>query len=77
MSPDSQTAPRTVTRARVVALLLIAAVLFGLEYLRFGSGEEVMTVPSGAKAGDLIIEPCTFMTEDGPSAADCGTLVVP
>jgi hypothetical protein len=36
-----------------------------------------MTVPSGAKAGDLIIEPCTFMTEDGPSAADCGTLVVP
>ena len=28
-------------------------------------------------AGDLILDPCTYSTEDGNYAADCGTLVVP
>ena len=34
-------------------------------------------MPAGAKAGDLILKPCSFATEDGSYAADCGTLVVP
>ena len=28
-------------------------------------------------AGDLILDPCTYSTEDGSYAAECGTLVVP
>ena len=28
-------------------------------------------------AGDLILDPCDYATEDGSYAADCGTLVVP
>jgi pimeloyl-ACP methyl ester carboxylesterase len=34
-------------------------------------------VPAGAHAGDLTLKPCTYPTEAGAAAADCGTLVVP
>ena len=34
-------------------------------------------MPKGAQAGDLILESCTYATEDGSYDADCGTLVVP
>ena len=37
----------------------------------------LVSVPAGAKAGDLILEPCHYATESGSYAADCGTLVVP
>ena len=36
-----------------------------------------MTVPAGAKAGQLSLHPCHYGTEQGSYAADCGTLVVP
>ena len=36
-----------------------------------------MSVPKGALAGDLLLDPCTYSTENGSYAADCGTLVVP
>ena len=36
-----------------------------------------MSVPEGAEAGDLILEPCSYDAEDGALDADCGTLVVP
>jgi pimeloyl-ACP methyl ester carboxylesterase len=63
--------------ARIVALLLIGIVVAGLAYLRFAPGDDAVSVPSGAKAGDLRLEPCDYSTEAGKYAADCGTLVVP
>src|SRR5262245_48957740 len=64
------------TPARIVALALIAALVGGLAYLHF-SGESPVSVPSGAKAGDLTLHDCTYASEDGSYDADCGTLVVP
>jgi pimeloyl-ACP methyl ester carboxylesterase len=66
-----------ITPGRIVALILIAAAVAGLAYLRFGPGDDSVSVPAGAKAGDLILERCEYGTEDGSYAADCGTLVVP
>ena len=34
-------------------------------------------MPTGAHAGQLTLKPCTYATEHGSYAADCGTLVVP
>jgi pimeloyl-ACP methyl ester carboxylesterase len=65
------------TRTRIVALTLIGVVALGLAYLKLGSADEAVSVPAGAIAGDLILDPCTYSTEDGSYAADCGTLVVP
>src|SRR5262245_32987928 len=64
------------TPGRIVALALIAALVGGLAYLHF-SGESPVSVPSGAKAGDLTLHGCSYATEDGSYDADCGTLVVP
>ncbi len=63
--------------ARIVALALIALAVLGLAYLRFAPGDAPVSVPAGARAGQLILEPCTYATEDGRYDADCGTLVVP
>jgi pimeloyl-ACP methyl ester carboxylesterase len=68
---------RVLTPGRLVALALIAALVAGLTYLRFGPESDTVSVADGAKAGDLILEPCDYATEDGTYAADCGTLVVP
>ena len=65
------------TPARIVALVLCALLTAGLAYVRFAPDDESASVPSGASAGDLTLEPCTYRTEDGPYEADCGTLVVP
>jgi pimeloyl-ACP methyl ester carboxylesterase len=65
------------TPARIVALLLIGLVVLGLAYLKFGAADDPMSVPAGALAGDLVLDPCTYSTEEGSYAADCGTLVVP
>jgi pimeloyl-ACP methyl ester carboxylesterase len=67
---------RAFTPARVVALVVIAAAVASLAYVRF-SPDGPVSVPSGAKAGDLILEPCSYATEAGALPADCGTLVVP
>ena len=65
------------TPARIVALMLIGLVALGLAYLKLGTADDPVSVPAGAMAGDLILDPCTYSTEDGSYAADCGTLVVP
>ena len=52
-------------RTIIVALALIALVVAGLGYLRFGPGSGSVSVPEGAKAGDLILEACSYATEDG------------
>ena len=57
--------------------MLIGLAVLGLAYLRFAPDAGRVSVPKGAQAGDLILESCTYATEDGGYAADCGTLVVP
>ena len=69
--------PRSFTWARIVALLLTAGLLLWLAYLRFGSGATAVSVPPGAHAGQLTMHSCTYPTDNGSYAADCGTLVVP
>src|SRR3954470_10791558 len=63
--------------ARIVALVLIALALAGLAFLRVSSGSSTVSVPEGAHAGQLTLHSCTYGTERGDYAADCGTLVVP
>jgi pimeloyl-ACP methyl ester carboxylesterase len=68
---------RAFTRARIVALVVIGLVVLALGYLHVSSGDDAVSVPSGAKAGDLILDDCHYATEQGNYDADCGTLVVP
>jgi pimeloyl-ACP methyl ester carboxylesterase len=68
---------RIFTPARIVALALIAVLVGGLAYLRFAPDSGSVSVPDGAKAGDVILERCDYATENGTYEADCGTLVVP
>jgi pimeloyl-ACP methyl ester carboxylesterase len=65
------------TRTRIVALALIGLALLTLAYVKLATADEPVSVPKGALAGDLILDPCTYSTENGSYAADCGTLVVP
>jgi pimeloyl-ACP methyl ester carboxylesterase len=66
---------RVFTSTRIVALAVIGLLSAGLLYLGLDR-EEAVSVPTGAKAGDLILHDCTYPTEAGDLAADCGTLVV-
>jgi pimeloyl-ACP methyl ester carboxylesterase len=68
---------RAFTPARIVALVVIGLVVLALGYLHVSSGDDSVSVPSGAKAGDLILDDCHYATEQGSFDADCGTLVVP
>jgi hypothetical protein len=68
---------RVFTPARIVALALIGLAVLGLAYLRFAPDDGSVSVPAGAQAGDLALEPCSYATENGTYQADCGTLVVP
>jgi len=68
---------RALTPARIVALVVIGLVVLVLGYVRVASGDDSVSVPSGAKAGDLVLHDCDYATENGGYAADCGTLVVP
>jgi pimeloyl-ACP methyl ester carboxylesterase len=69
-------ATRLFTRARIVALALIALAVLGLAFLRFHHGAGAVSVPKGAHAGQLKLHSCHYGTEKGSYAADCGTLVV-
>ncbi len=70
-------ATRIFTPARIVALALIALAVLGLGYLRFAPHAGPVSVPHGAHAGELILKPGSYTTENGSYAADSGTLVVP
>ena len=70
------TRKRALTPGRITGFLLIGLVVLGLGYLRVSSADAV-SVPEGANAGDIVMKPCTYGTEDGGYQADCGTLVVP
>jgi pimeloyl-ACP methyl ester carboxylesterase len=68
---------RTWTAARVVALVVMGMLVAGLVYLRVAPGNDRVSVPAGAKSGDLTLHACSYPTERGDVPADCGTLVVP
>ena len=68
---------RALTLPRIAAFTVIGLLVLGLAYLRFGPDDGSVTVPKGAHAGQLTLEPCQYATENGSYAADCGTLVVP
>jgi hypothetical protein len=72
-TPPSQ----LISTGRVIALSIIAVMVMGLAYVKFGTGEDAVKVPAGAKAGQLDLHACTYATEAGDQPADCGTLVVP
>src|SRR6266508_895295 len=63
--------------ARIIALTLISLTTLGLAYLHFSGGNDAVSVPSGAHAGQLKLHSCHYATENGSYRADCGTLVVP
>ena len=65
------------TLSRIIGLVIIGLLVLALGYLRFGTGDAHVSVPAGAKAGDLTLKPCSYDTENGTYAADCGTLVIP
>src|SRR3954453_4825546 len=60
------------TRTRI-ALLVIAVIAGGLLFVRLTGGAAAVKVPSGARAGQLALKPCSYHG----LPADCGTLVVP
>ena len=63
---------------RSLMILVIIAVLEAVLLAGCGGKDTPITVPSGAKAGDLVsMEPYTYQIKDEKYAADCGTLVVP
>src|SRR5579862_7276447 len=64
-------------RGRITGLALIAVLTLALGYLHFAGSSTAVSVPSGAHAGQLTLKNCTYTTEKGAYAADCGTLVVP
>ncbi len=74
---DEKTSKRTFSTARIVALALIGVLVLGLAYLRLSPDSGAVSVPAGAHAGQLTLKSCNYTTENGTSAADCGTLVVP
>src|SRR4051812_335239 len=65
------------TPARIVALVVIAGAIAWLGHARLAHPAGWATVPAGAHAGRLDLQPCRYPTETGNLRADCGTLVVP
>ncbi|MFZ0973080.1 MAG: hypothetical protein WAN22_12705, partial [Solirubrobacteraceae bacterium] len=65
------------SRGRIAGLTLIVVLTLGLGYLHFAGSSTAVSVPAGAHAGQLTLKSCTYSTEKGAYAADCGTLVVP
>lgn len=59
------------------AVLVVLLLLF-LGWLMFWpKDEQAVTVPTGARAGDLSLKPCTFKIDGDEFQAECGTLALP
>ena len=58
-------AKRIYNPSRIVALVVIGVMLFGLTYIGFAPGDAAVSVPQGAHAGQLTMHPCTYATEKG------------
>lgn len=68
---------RSVTPNRSLITLVSATILVAVLVTACGRKEAPITVPAGAQARDLTMEPCTYERGDVEYAADCGTLAVP
>jgi pimeloyl-ACP methyl ester carboxylesterase len=88
MTPWKKSAPSTTngkehpstrrfSRGRITGLTLIAILALGLGYIHVAGSSASVSVPAGAHAGQLKLKSCTYNTEKGAYAAECGTLVVP
>src|SRR5579875_3689775 len=75
-SSGKKTVTKRFGRGRITALALIALLTLALGYLHFAGSSTAVSVPAGAHAGPLSMHSCTYSTEKGAAAADCGTLVV-
>ncbi len=63
---------------RITALALIALLTLALGYLHFSGGSQPVSVLLGAPCWSVDAqECCSYATENGSSAADCGTPAVP
>src|SRR3989304_4282867 len=60
-----------------IIFVVLAVALLGLILTACGGKDTALTVPAGARPGDLSLEPCTFKWDDDEYEADCGTLIVP
>jgi hypothetical protein len=76
-NPTARKRRRRLSLARLTGLVLIVIAALGLAYVKLASGGTKVSVPAGAKAGQLTLHSCHYGTEKGSYAADCGTLVVP
>jgi pimeloyl-ACP methyl ester carboxylesterase len=61
---------------RIFTLTLVAVAIAGIAAFGLVRGDDPPKVPKDARAGQLSLKPCTYTTEAGPRAADCGTMVV-
>src|SRR5438105_14741115 len=68
--------PKSFGPARVIALTLISLTTLGLAYLHLSGGPDSVSVPPGARAGQLNLHASDYASENGRYRADCGTLVV-
>jgi pimeloyl-ACP methyl ester carboxylesterase len=66
-----------VSKQRSYAVVVSVAAVFGLALAACGGSPARLTVPEGAQPGDLLLKACTFNSNTGEYAADCGTLVMP
>jgi hypothetical protein len=62
--------PRSFGTARILAIALMALAVSGLAYLRFAPDGGAVSVPKGAHAGQLKLDPCHYSTEKGSYVAD-------
>jgi len=76
-SNGKKTVAKRFGAGRITGLALIAVLTLALGYLHFAGSSTAVSVPAGAHAGQLTLKSCTYNTEKGAFAADCGTLVVP
>lgn len=61
-----------------LGIYALAMILMMTVFVACSSEEESsITVPEGAVAGDLMMEPCTLVHDEDSVEAECGTLVVP
>ena len=63
-------------RKRVTATVFVA-ILLALPLAACGRPAPAQSVPDGAQAGDLLLEPCTYEAGKVKYEADSGTLIVP
>jgi hypothetical protein len=53
--------PPSLKPRRIIVLLLIAAAVLGLAYLRFEHGTKAASVPTRGEAGQLRLSSCTYV----------------